>query len=100
MHDTKDCAYDHVPEEWYEFFDNKTRHVFYTSADESVLQWNPPTHELDTVMWCCVKCSLMIPSKYNECLKCHSIRPKSEENVQSSSDEDEDNASSVSSKSS
>lgn len=75
LHDTKDCAYDHVGEDWHEFVDARTRHPFYTNADESEVQWTRPTHELDVVLWYCPQCALMIPDKFGACVKCHAERP-------------------------
>lgn len=95
LHDTKDCAYDHVGEEWYEFYDQRTRHVFYVNSDESQVQWNPPTHELDVIYWYCAACEIMNPGKVSECLLCHAARRVSAP----LEEEDEDDTSSVSSSS-
>ncbi|KAG5493288.1 hypothetical protein GH5_02030 [Leishmania sp. Ghana 2012 LV757] len=102
MHDTRDCAFAHVGEDWYEFFDPKTRHVYYANSDESQIQWNPPTHELDTVYWYCSRCQVMISAKFRECLLCHSIRPESkpQETLTADSDSSISSSSSASSSSS
>ncbi|EPY17720.1 hypothetical protein STCU_10452 [Strigomonas culicis] len=89
VHDTKDCVYNHKAEEWHEFLDPLSRHVFYVNyADPKEVQWNPPSHEIDIVLWYCPSCQLMIPAEYNECLKCHAPRPVSREDGDTSSDED------------
>lgn len=102
MHDTRDCVYSHAAEDWYEFYDPQTRHVYYVNSDESQVQWNPPTHELDTVYWYCPHCKIVIPSKHRECLLCHAIRPESkpEAAYPTGSDSDSDTSSSSSSSSS
>ncbi|TPP46803.1 hypothetical protein CGC20_21015 [Leishmania donovani] len=66
MHDTRDCVFSHVGEDWYEFYDPKTRHVYYANSDESQIQWNPPTHQLDTIYWYCSRCQVMISAKFRE----------------------------------
>ena len=100
MHDTRDCVYSHVGEDWYEFYDPLTRHVYYVNADESQVQWSPPTHQLDTVYWYCPHCKIMIPSKHRECLQCHVIRPESKEQAAYPTDSDSDSDISSSSSSS
>ncbi|KAG5494045.1 hypothetical protein JKF63_01879 [Porcisia hertigi] len=96
MHDTRDCTFAHVGEDWYEFFDPQTRHLYYANSDESQIQWNPPTHELDTIYWYCSRCQVMISAKFRECLLCHSIRPESKqhEGLTTDSDTDSDTSSS------
>lgn len=96
LHDTKDCIYDHVPEEWCEFVDPATRHVFYANGDESEVQWMPPTHELDVVLWYCPPCRVLNPSVTDECLKCHAARPAT---LHAAEDEEESSSSSSSSSS-
>ncbi|CAJ1007900.1 hypothetical protein Q4I28_003213 [Leishmania naiffi] len=94
MHDTRDCIFAHIGEDWYEFFDLKTRHVYYANSDESQIQWNPPTHELDTVYWYCSRCQVMISTKFRECLLCHSIRPESKQQEMLTTDSDSESSSS------
>lgn len=96
MHDTRDCIFSHVGEDWYEFYDPQTRHVYYANSDESQIQWNPPTHELDTIYWYCSRCQVMISAKFRECLLCHSIRPESKQQETLTADSDSDSSSSSS----
>ncbi|CCW60712.1 unnamed protein product [Phytomonas sp. EM1] len=95
VHDTKECAFDYVGKEWHEFFDPVTRHLFYTNAEDTEAQWLAPTHELDVVLWLCPHCQVMIPSKYQECVQCHRVRPQS-----APTDDDESSSSSASDSSS
>ncbi|KPA82399.1 hypothetical protein ABB37_03475 [Leptomonas pyrrhocoris] len=90
MHDTRDCVYSHIGEDWYEFYDSSTRHVYYVNSDESEVQWGPPTHQLDTVYWYCSHCKVMIPAKHRECLLCHAIRPTSKAEAADPTDSDSD----------
>jgi hypothetical protein len=99
MHDTRDCVYSHVGEDWYEFYDPQTMHVYYVNSDESQVQWNPPTHQLDTVYWYCPHCKIVIPSKHRECLLCHAIRPQSKEEAAYATDSESESDSSSSSSS-
>ncbi|CAD2214891.1 hypothetical protein ADEAN_000234400 [Angomonas deanei] len=93
VHKTKDCYFDHVPEEWHEFFDVHTRHVYYVnSANNKEVSWEPPAHELDEIYWYCSVCQLMIPNKYNECLKCHKARPVTAADISSSDSSDDDSS--------
>ncbi|GET92380.1 hypothetical protein, conserved [Leishmania tarentolae] len=100
MHDTRDCVFSHVGEDWYEFYDPRTRHVYYANSDESQIQWNPPSHELDTIYWYCSRCQVMISSKFRECLLCHSIRPESKQQEMLTTDSNSDSSSSTSTSSS
>ncbi|AAZ10749.1 WW domain containing protein, putative [Trypanosoma equiperdum] len=77
LHDTRDCEFDHKSEEWHEFFDSTTQHVFYCNSETGEVQWTPPTHKLDVVLWFCSNCSILLPTSVPECVKCRVPRPHS-----------------------
>ncbi|KAG8349010.1 hypothetical protein TRVL_00169 [Trypanosoma vivax] len=78
IHDTRDCEFDHKSEEWHEFYDTVTRHVFYCNSETREVQWMPPSHRLDVVLWYCTACSVLLPTAVPECVKCHVPRPESQ----------------------
>lgn len=104
MHPTRECAYDYPSVEWHEFYDEVSGKLFYTNTDESVQTWCPSINTQDTITWYCRQCSLMIPHKYQECLKCHAPRPQpkeeTEEEASEASVDDSDDTSSIVSSSS
>ncbi|KAH9577266.1 hypothetical protein LSM04_001499 [Trypanosoma melophagium] len=77
LHDTRDCEFDHKSEEWHEFYDPITEHVFYTHSETQEVQWTPPTHRLDVVLWFCSNCKILLTNTIQECVKCHMPRPES-----------------------
>nr|CCC90029.1 conserved hypothetical protein [Trypanosoma congolense IL3000] len=77
LHDTRDCEFDHRSEEWHEFFDTKTQHVFYCNSETKEVRWTPPPHRLDVVLWFCAGCKILLPATIPECVKCHAPRPQS-----------------------
>lgn len=85
IHDTRDCEFDHKSEEWHEFYDPITEHVFYSHSETHEVQWTPPTHRLDVVLWFCQNCSILLPTSVSECVKCHALRKESRDSSASAS---------------
>ncbi|PWV11026.1 hypothetical protein C3747_63g64 [Trypanosoma cruzi] len=97
IHDTRDCEFDHKSEEWHEFYDPITQHVFYSHSETHEVQWTPPTHRLDVVLWFCPNCNILMPTSVPECVKCHAPRMESKISSDSSSSESSSSSSSASS---
>ncbi|RNF07051.1 hypothetical protein TraAM80_03685 [Trypanosoma rangeli] len=85
LHDTRDCEFDHKSEEWHEFYDPNTQHVFYSHSETREVQWTPPTHRLDVVLWFCPNCNILLPTTVPECVTCHAPRMESKASSHSSS---------------
>ncbi|KEG12285.1 hypothetical protein DQ04_01831030 [Trypanosoma grayi] len=77
LHDTRDCEFDHKSEEWHEFYDPVTQHVYYAHSETQEVRWTPPAHWLDVVLWFCSNCRVLMPTTLPECVKCHAPRMES-----------------------
>ena len=75
LHDTVQCPYSYEAVEWHEFFDSTRQRVFFVNAAKlTQIVWDTP-NKLDTVLWHCNTCSLLIPDAVPECVNCHASRP-------------------------
>lgn len=76
MHNTIHCPYQRPAQEWHEFYNAKEQHVYYFNSETKQVTWDAPLSTIDTVLWHCDACKLLIPSDVRECVQCHVVRPE------------------------
>lgn len=75
MHNTLHCPYKVPPQEWHEFYNSNEQHVYYVNSGTQQVTWDSPLSPLDTVLWHCDQCRLLLPDEVKECVECHVPRP-------------------------